>query len=286
MKTLHIYCDGGFGNRFNALVSGLLIARKTGLTPLVIWPVNNWCGATFDQLLVRPAGLQVIDKELLAFVPERDAYRFLIVEDHLGIAPDGYLHPLHVSGWPEIERFVLDADRDVFYYTALIPSVLPEDEVRALVRELAFEPSLVSRAAQFIQAHQLSEFYGVQIRKTDFGDRGADDENLFKLLKDAVGKRFFVCSDDAAVEQRFQTLPHVVTHEKRQHVAKRVEGDWLTPNADHSGRVYACNVERSDLSVMDAVVDLLILSMSQIVRTSGSTFLNTAILIRASRMSA
>ena len=47
-----------------------------------------------------------------------------------------------------------------------------------------------------------------------------------------------------------------------------------------SGRVYACNIQRGATSVEDAIVDLLILSRSQIVRTSNSTFLNTALLIR------
>ena len=28
MKNLYIHCDGGFGNRFNALVVGLLICEK------------------------------------------------------------------------------------------------------------------------------------------------------------------------------------------------------------------------------------------------------------------
>ena len=35
MRAIHIYCDGGFGNRFNGLVAGLLIARATGLEPVV-----------------------------------------------------------------------------------------------------------------------------------------------------------------------------------------------------------------------------------------------------------
>jgi len=286
MKTLYIYCDGGFGNRFNALVSGLLIARRTGLRPEVVWPVNNWCGARFDQLIVRPQGLRVIEKEVAAFVPEAETYRFVMMEDHLKMAPGGFLNPLQVSGPGDIDAYVAEGEMDVFYYTALIPPALPQDEVMAQVRALQFQPGLTQRAAQFIEAQGLGDFFGVQIRKTDFGPNGADDEGLFKLVSEAPGHRFFVCSDDAAVEQRFQALPHVVIHDKRQYVAKRVDGDWSAPNADHSGRVYACNVERSDVSVMDAVVDMLVLSASQIVRTSGSTFLNTAILLRAARLTA
>ena len=126
----------------------------------------------------------------------------------------------------------------------------------------------------------MKEFLGIQIRKTDFGANGADDNNLFALVSQCPQKQFFVCSDDAAVEQRFGALPNVVTHPKRAYVEKVVDGGWNTPTADHSGRVYACNVNRNAVSVEDAVVDLLVLSRSQIVRTSNSTFLNTALLLK------
>jgi hypothetical protein len=66
-------------------------------------------------------------------------------------------------------------------------------------------------------------------------------------------------------------------------VDKLVEGDWNSVTLDHSGRAYACNVNRSALSVIDAVVDCLILSYSTVVRTSNSTFLNTALLLQSAR---
>jgi hypothetical protein len=63
-------------------------------------------------------------------------------------------------------------------------------------------------------------------------------------------------------------------------VEKRVDGQWTTTTADHSGRLYPCNVNRGAASVEDALVDLLILSRSQIIKTSNSTFLNTALLLQ------
>jgi hypothetical protein len=52
MNTIYIYCDGGFGNRFNNLLNGLFIAKYCNYAPKIIWPVNNWCGATFTDLFV------------------------------------------------------------------------------------------------------------------------------------------------------------------------------------------------------------------------------------------
>jgi hypothetical protein len=48
--------------------------------------------------------------------------------------------------------------------------------------------------------------------------------------------------------------------------------------------VYPCNVNRSAQSVIDAVVDLLVLSHSQVVKTSNSTFLNAALLLKDARL--
>ena len=62
-----------------------------------------------------------------------------------------------------------------------------------------------------------------------------------------------------------------------------IQGDWTAVTADHSGRLYAGNINRSGQSVIDAIVDLLLLSYSQVVKTSNSTFLQTALLMQASR---
>ena len=50
MKTLKIYCDGGFGNRFNALSVGLLIAKVGNFKPVILWPSTNWCRSLFQSI--------------------------------------------------------------------------------------------------------------------------------------------------------------------------------------------------------------------------------------------
>jgi hypothetical protein len=280
MRALHIYCDGGFGNRFNGLVAGLLIARATGLEPLVVWPRNNWCGAGYGGLIENAA--TVLDCELAEYAPERDRYHFFMSEDHLKMGVPN-LSPLLTATPDAMRQWVGMSTKDVFFHTPLIPAFLGGAEVLAEVAALRLRRSLVARAETFIASHGLTDFLGLQIRKTDFGANGADDQKLFELVSQCPHKRFFVCSDDAAVEARFATLPNVVTHAKRAYVEKAVDGGWNTPTADHSGRVYACNVNRGAAGVEDAIVDLLILSRSQIVRTSNSTFLNTALLIKQAK---
>lgn len=281
MRRLVIYCDGGFGNRFNALVSGLVLAKTLDLSPQIVWPVNNWCGAAFNELFEDE--MPVVDRELATFVPERERYQYFIVEDRLHLAKE-WVSPLHVPRWEDVRALMGTTTKDIFYYTALIPPFVDLTAVAAQVRGLHFRREIVERANAFLREQQIGQqpgdFFGVQIRKTDFGGNGADDNNLFDLISKTGHKRFFVCSDDKTVEQRFGALPNVAIYSKRAHVEKMVEGGWNSVTTDHSGRAYACNVTRSAASVEDALVDLLILSRSQIVKTSNSTFLNTALLLQ------
>jgi hypothetical protein len=280
MRKLHIYCDGGFGNRFNGLIAGHLFAEAAGLEPLVVWPVNNWCGAAYSKLIANQT--QVVERELLSYAQEKERYQFFMTEDHLQTGVP-FLSPLAIESLQDALRFLAQDNKDVFFHTPLIPSYLNTEAVHHAVQELRFDPELVERGNEFMAANKLDDFFGIHIRKTDFGRNGSDDNGLFDLVQSVPSKVFFVCSDDKEVEMRFGALPNVVVYPKRAYVEKLVQGDWNTATADHSGRVYSCNVNRGAESVEDAIVDLLLLSHSQIVSTSNSTFRNTALLVKMAR---
>lgn len=279
-RFLLTYCDGGFGNRLNALLTGTILAEASGLPLQVVWPVNNWCGARFNEIFA--SEFSVLERELASFVPEKGLYQYLMTEDHLK-QEVFFQSPLAA---PSLEVLVADIQGDskpVFLYTPLIPSCIPIDRVLAAVRRLLFCPELIGEAENFVQDRGLVDFYGLQIRKTDFGQNGADDDHLFNLVESSPTSRFFVCSDDRAVEERFAALPNVSINPKTAYVEKRNPGDWMDPTEDYSGRVYHGNINRSAQSVRDAIVDLLILSRSQIVKTSNSTFLASAMLLKSAR---
>ena len=53
-------------------------------------------------------------------------------------------------------------------------------------------------------------------------------------------------------------------------------GNWTAATADDDGRVYHSNIDRTAASVLESVIDMLILAHSEIVGYSGSTFQNIA----------
>jgi hypothetical protein len=87
---------------------------------------------------------------------------------------------------------------------------------------------------------------------------------------------FFVCSDSERAEASASELKNVRVRTKASYVEKRVQGDWNDSIIDESGRIYPFNVRRPALSVEEAVVDLLILAKSKIIKNSTSTFLSLA----------
>ena len=282
MRSIHIYCDGGFGNRLNGLISGLLLCQHTGAEPIVNWPSNNWCGAHFSEIFEN-TDFKVIERELYTYVPEKTRFQFFMTEDHLKMGVPN-ISPLEINTLDQATNYLLGDSKDIFFHSPLIPIYLDLQSVCSKIRNLKICRNLLEKASAFIAENRLAKpFYGLQIRKTDFGANSADDQSLHELVQKSSNSRFFVCSDNEEVERRFKKLPNVAVYEKQSYVEKLVEGDWTALAADHSGRVYPCNVKRSATSVLDAVVDLLILSHSEIVKTSNSTFLNAALLLKAAR---
>jgi glycosyltransferase involved in cell wall biosynthesis len=274
-RSLFIYCDGGLGNRINALISGLVTARLTGLAPIVVWPPNNWCRARYVDLFTTP--LTVIEKELAEFARARHALQFLIVEDRLGLARR-WISPLDIADTGRLNSVIAAEDFDVFYYTALIPPYITEEMTREQLRLLPFRPEYVAAAERFMSENGLSpdRFIGLHARRTDFGARGADLDALRKMVQEHPEAKFFVCSDDPEAERQLAASANVVVRRKADQVKRLVDGGWNEVITDSSGRLYPCNVDRGADAVREAVIDLLILSRSEIIPTSGSTFLSMA----------
>ena len=279
-RTLHIYCDGGLGNRINALLSGLATARATGLRPLVVWPLNNWCRARFGDLFDRP--LDVVENELHSFVARRKNIQFFMHEDRLGMAGVN-VSPLEIADIEVMRTFLFSDIRDVLFYTALIPPYLKREEILDELDATPFRAELTEKAARFVEAERLDGFVGLHVRQTDFGDNGANVEALRQLVEQRRDLKFFICSDSPEAEAALTAYDNAVAFPKGCYVAKMVDGGWNESINDSSGRMYFCNVDRSAESVLLAAIDLLILSRSEIVTTSGSTFLSTAKLLQEHR---
>jgi hypothetical protein len=146
------------------------------------------------------------------------------------------------------------------------------DDIKVGMGGLKINDAIRCKAEQFCADNCINEsVYGLHIRKTDFGDR-VDDKELFKIVSSSP-VRFFVCSDDEEVNNNFGKLKNCVVFTKKYFPQKKVaNAGWVHWTTDSEGRNFPFNIERSEESVIEGLIDLLILSRTTLVKASSSTF--------------
>jgi hypothetical protein len=274
-QQIAIFCDGGFGNRLNTLISGLAIARHFNIAAKVYWPRNNWCQAGFseifsDKLVVSEESLSDLAGSLTQFLP--------LLHDQKGA--DVVQVAFHSAyAYASIEQFDSEAiatGKDIFYYPALVPQWLPMNLVVSALRECHYLPHIIEIVKNFVGCTIGKPFHGLHLRRTDL-NVGYSDSEVQAIVRQHPDEAFFVCSDDPVAEALAAVHPNVFRRDKSAYVGKRTaEGDWMALTPDDDGRLYHSNVNRGAESVIDAVIDMLILAHGAIVGFSGSTFQNMA----------
>jgi tetratricopeptide (TPR) repeat protein len=276
--TLEIFCDGGFGNRYNSLISGLALAENCGLKVKVYWPKNGSCEAGFADIFA--TNLLVSESNLLELAGTlEDA--FCLLHDTLGsdTLKVTFRSAYDYQSTRDFAAKVIDKVERIFYYPALIPAWIEEASIHRAVRGLEIRPELVSKAEGFIRTRLAKPYYGLHLRRTDL-NVGLSDAEVQFLVGRYPNEEFYVCSDDPIAEAMAAIHPHVHRREKLSYVSKRNrDGGWQSPTADDSGRMYFSNIRRGKDATLEGVIDLLVLGQSQIISYTGSTFQSVARLI-------
>lgn len=276
-KLVYIYCDGGFGNRFNSLVSGLSLAKSLEREPLILWPQNNWCMAAFDELFDCKFGSS--SQTIQGLLAQNNTVN--IFHENQFSNELVWTHYEHVD-----IALLKNSDSHVLYYSSLIASWVNMQHLETeILPKLKFKYELVFAARTVIDENISTgnRFFGIHLRKTDFGNSNEVDTASLAMIRSRPNDVFFVCSDDADTEIRFSKEQNVFVHKKTSYVEKLVQGDWNSWITDSNNQNWPFNVNRSSDSVKQALIDLLILSQSDIVPTNTrSTFLQTAYLLKSS----
>jgi hypothetical protein len=269
-----VYCDGGLGNRFNAFLSGLALARHFDLSPKIHWPVNTHCGASIDDL-IRTDVLRSAES-LSKLKPSTGRYIKLLHDQANAKALNTeFASAYDFESLEDFERRIVARNQSIFFYPAIIPAWIPTQLIINEVNELCFSEHIESTAIEFMRNSINRPYYGIHLRRTDL-NVGISDIEVHRLVTLNREKLFFVCSDDPQAEKLASAHPNVRVRRKSSYVVKSdSETAWLTPTLDEDGRIVG-NLRRDRDSVIDAAIDLLILGNSSIVGYSGSTFQSMA----------
>ena len=273
--TIQIFCDGGFGNRLNTLLSGLALADLFALKATIYWPRNNWCQAGFSDIFT--GAFDVSEQSLTVLAGTLDDAVVLLHDqqgaDTLRVA---FKSAYAYASAEDFSSQVLQTGKSIFYYPALIPPWLPPEGVAKAIGTCHFRDTIRDEVTRFVGTVIGRPFHGLHLRRTDL-NVGYTDNEVQDIVRQNPSQAFFVCSDDPIAEALAAAHPNVYQREKRAYVDKRNSaGDWNTLTADDDGRLYHSNIDRNVESVIEAAIDLLILAHSSIVGFSGSTFQNMA----------
>ena len=281
MKHFHVCCDGSFGNRYSGLIGGITLARLCNLPVKVSWPSTNMCRARFYELFSWENDLEASDTNIREYYPIGEQYNLLSCDA-------SYLQFFKNQGRTEpggmnvesFRNFVNSSDKPVFYYTPLLYDWIPEEEIKQTIRDLKFGDGILDRVGKFLDENELRQgYYGIHLRMTDFVNiESFDVDHWIRTVSEASDKKFFVCSDDPGTEARFNELPNAFSYKKVHKTEKYIaEGEWHHPYTDDDGRHSVFNVERGAEHVKEAVVDFILLSLSNPFDTGKqSTFLKMA----------
>lgn len=284
-RKIYIECDGGFGNRFNSVVTGLGIARIFNLQPVIVWVISNRCMAEFYDLFdENQARLEVIDGEQFAKIqqsselqPMYHGYDYLNNEVEFKPTP---FSVMKCRDMDDLAKLVQQTQQDVYFATSLIPPYFDLGLIGSLLQQLAFNQHILQSVDAYLAPYAGRSFYGLHMRMTDFCTTEEQKQSWLNFIAQNSDKLFFVCSDSQEFEAEVSQFSNVFLYQKNSYVEKLTEGGWRA-NFDDEGRKMRFNVNRSAQSVIEAMVDLLILSRSEMIDTSHSTFLKTALLLRA-----
>lgn len=279
-RKIKILCDGGLGNRIAGLLGGLITADRLNLIPQISWPCNNWCGARFDDLF---------DTENITFdslgihdLMQSDSNDiFMLHENQTGVVLKTQLsHGRHS------ELMAQTRTADVVFYTARVPEHISQQEILNKLKHIQPRHKLRTRIEKFCGQQRINkDTIGLHLRKTD--QMHLDEDWWYDYVQHkGANKRYFICSDDRDTEQRFLALSNVIAYPKTHYVEKLVDGPWRQSRVqDRDGRVFPNNIDRPRESVIQAWMDMLILSRTTILHTVKSSFSQTAIWIGQSRES-
>lgn len=252
------------------------------MNPIIYWPCNNWCQAEFKSIFSNDYTI-FIDSLASLKGKVKDNTVLLHDESASSILDVQFNSAYQYSSIEDLSQRYSEETDGIFYYPALIPHWIPADHIKLACLELKFNDYLVDIAIDFIHQNFGRPFYGIHLRRTDL-EIGLSDAEVNLVAKSNSDQLFYVCSDDPMSERVAALNENVRIRKKSSYVSKKNDsGTWNSLTLDDDNRPYYSNIERSADSVIDAVVDILILAHSTLVGYSGSTFQSVARLIGSAR---
>ncbi len=281
-KKLIAYCDGGLGNRINTLVGALYISKLFDLELSVSWPINRWCGAPFDVLFW---GDLIVDEKSMLEIDRLSKNFLLLAHERQLFNHAQLINPNKFISCKKFQRKITDQLNNfdgIVYCNSVIPMYFPLKKLCKLYSKINICQKYIELADDFMRKNCLKNYsyWGLHLRGTD-ANSSYFYYKFWYFITLIVPFKVVLCTDDIAIERFFLSLKNVSKREKLALPKRAIEDlGWNDTNVDEYGRNFNYNIYRNSDSIKEAIIDLLILSRSNLFYTSQSTFLDLAFQIR------
>lgn len=272
----YIFADGGLANRLLCVLYPLSRSFDNELSIEILWPRTNWCDCDFLNLF--QGELTVSSSHLDSLPTDQGLPRETLILTHLRTTLASQYEEFdqknirdqdHFSEiWNSSHRPILYNHHSLPHYWANSPFNVSE-----LAKSLRlFKPrdEILLKVGTFIEQHNINKesTIGLHIRGTDFFPSTEHISRAEQFIQKNKEKQIFLCTDDSEVVSRLAVSPNVITTQNNFFV-----------DFDLTQRT----IYRSRDSVINALVDLLVLSNTKVLRNSHSSFLFLSTLLASMR---
>jgi hypothetical protein len=264
------------------------MADVLGARSSVGWPINKACGASFEDIFT-PGQVTVeeswdestksdTEKKYLYCIHKLEyAPHFITEIDSSSLNKEviecrSHPSPQQLQDFKNYDEIVLTTDHTW-------PFITPDVQSKILL-DLKLQPELQEKIDTFREEKGVNKFViGLQIRQTDHISQ-RPLEMYFSYIQSVLDRspeqRFFVCSDSPEAEQAAQQrFPSSVIIYPKKHYAQKYDQEkrWTAhyparwdsaeiPQSEFGAGGY--NIVRNKESVLDAVMDLYLLSYTTV----------------------
>jgi hypothetical protein len=268
----YIFADGGLANRLLCILYPLSRGVDLESNVEILWPRTNWCDCDFftlfqSELTVKPLHLdslaaeEMLPKETLVLTHLRTPLASHYEEiDQKNIRDQDYFSEI----WSSLHRPILYNHHSLPHYWVNSPS-----NISNLAKSLRlFKPrdEILVKVRAFIEQHNINRksTIGLHIRGTDFFPSTEHISRAEQFIKENKAKKIFLCTDDSNIISRLAVSSNVIT----------IQNDFFVDFDPQEKKIH-----RTQGSVVNALIDLMILSNTNAIKNSHSSYLALSVLL-------
>jgi hypothetical protein len=242
--------NGGLGNRIPVILSTLSIQSSTEYKVRILWLENRVCDIKYNKLF-NNENILIALPEICKIKPKIGSMDYNNLKKHLNILHE----PNNNTGKFNARSNLLDVylkQKDSIFVDENSPlkssfvdiNSFPKIFSQIINKDLR---DLIIDTKNKLKLNK--HIIGCHIRATDYANFSRINNIINNIIKQKDTK-FFVCSDDKKVEDILSQYSHVTIYHKREYVTRYVKDK---PS-------YISNCYRSEISVIDALIDMGCLS--------------------------